>query len=119
MRHFSAVFGAALALWFAPDPFIPDRQKVSFLHVPAVPGLRFESVTLFSEQGNLVREIRQAVEQDGHWLVSWDGNDREGQLVPAGVFYAHLKLIRDGVAEQSVVPVVVLRTTGPAKVPVE
>jgi hypothetical protein len=77
--------GAGLATWqvrTAPNPFRESTQ-IQF-------GVRRGDnvhVELYSTTGRLVREFQETSGQTGWHAVTWDGRDRSGKPLPAGVYF--------------------------------
>jgi hypothetical protein len=42
--------------------------------------------------GRVVRELLKAERAPGTHRAMWDGTDREGHRLPAGIYYAHLRV---------------------------
>lgn len=46
------------------------------------------TIRIHSLSGNLVRDLVRETAEPGEYAVGWDGTDRDGRLVPAGVYVA-------------------------------
>ena len=49
-------------------------------------------LAVFSVDGRRVRELVRGTQAAGEQFVTWDGRDDAGQVVPAGVYVARLKV---------------------------
>jgi flagellar hook assembly protein FlgD len=79
--------GAHLLASATPNPFNTSIELGYSLPEAGRLRLRVYSVT-GREVVGLVDEVQNA----GEYSVRWDGRDREGRLLPAGVYFAQLEL---------------------------
>jgi len=49
------------------------------------------AIKIYSQQGTLVRELRQDARGKGKQVLHWDGNDSSGKPVKPGIYLAHIK----------------------------
>jgi len=69
-----------------PNPFSERTQLV--LNLPAEGSAE---VLLFDPSGRRVRELLSGAAVAGETILSWDGRDELGQLVPSGVYFYRLR----------------------------
>lgn len=80
-----------------PNPF---TESVT-IPVPARPGEAF-TVTAYSLTGQAIWNVSNT-SGDGPTQVEWDGTDRKGQRVPAGMYLIETRLLQQGQRTQKVV----------------
>jgi hypothetical protein len=56
-----------------------------------LPSSQNVQISVYDLAGRLVRTLKSGNAADGEHFVQWDGNDRRGQRVPAGVYFVNLK----------------------------
>ena len=69
----------------APDSFNPGTTMR--YHVPKAGRVK---LTIYDSRGTTVTQIVDARQGAGRYEVEWDGTDRQGNLVAAGVYVARL-----------------------------
>ncbi len=72
-------------MWAYPNPFNPTCE-INF----SLPAAGLVSVEVFDVQGRLVRTLLQANVNAGPHVLNWNGQDRNGQPVAAGVYLARV-----------------------------
>lgn len=78
-----------------PRPFSPngdgvnDRTHISY-DLSRVIGPVPVEVSVFDLAGHLVRRLFSGEQEDGHWSIPWDGTNGNGELVPPGIYLAHV-----------------------------
>lgn len=83
--------GRLLNLWVEPKVITPNgdgtNEKVNFsfnvLQLTASTPLQVE---VFDLSGRLLQVVYEGRQQSGRFNCSWDGRDRDGQVVPPGVY---------------------------------
>jgi len=73
-----------------PNPFNPEKQQTQIRYLLTKP--EPVSITIFDVGGNEIRAlIKETLKNSGeHFEDSWDGKDEKGNLVPNGIYYAHI-----------------------------
>jgi len=72
-----------------PNPFAEDA-KIEINHNFTPP---FNiSLKIYNSMGQLIREIEQSWTSQFETIISWDGLDNQGNLLPIGSYYYHLIL---------------------------
>ena len=73
-----------------PNPFNPEKQQTQIRYHLAKP--EEISITIFDVAGNVIRTIVKEVWKNTgeHLEDSWDGKDENDNLVPNGIYYAHI-----------------------------
>jgi len=71
-----------------PNPFLSGRSTVIAYELPATAAV---SLAVYSVTGQLTRELVQGTMPAGRHQVSWDGRDRSGRRVSAGVYFVQMK----------------------------
>ena len=66
-----------------PNPF---RLAVTLSFTLAQRGP--EALSIYSVDGRRVRDLARGVREPGSFRLAWDGRDKSGELMPAGVYYA-------------------------------
>jgi hypothetical protein len=79
--------GARLLAAVNPNPFNASTDLGYSL--PQAGRLRLK---VYSVTGREVAVLVDGMQNAGEYRVRWDGRDREGQLLPAGVYFAQLEL---------------------------
>src|SRR5262249_41881023 len=69
-----------------PDPVL-RRAEVPF----APPRAERVRLALFDQAGQRVRDLESGSLPAGEHTARWDGRDREGRLVPSGVYFCRLE----------------------------
>jgi len=78
-----------------PRPISPngdgvnDRTRISY-DLSRVIGPVPVEVRVFDLAGHLVRYLFSGEQEGGHWSIPWDGTNGSGQLVPPGIYLAHI-----------------------------
>jgi flagellar hook assembly protein FlgD len=78
---------AGMAMQGAPNPF---RASTSLRL--SLPTSGMVELTVLDVSGRSVRELAHAWMPAGAHLIAWDGTDRDGRTVPAGVYLTRLKV---------------------------
>ena len=73
-----------------PNPFGPST-RVAF-SIPTSSGVE---LSIYSVDGRLVRNIPESTFGEGRHTISWDGRDRDGRRLPAGVYFYRLQIGRE------------------------
>jgi len=47
-------------------------------------------VSIYSVDGRLVRTLFRGMKDPGEYRLAWDGRDDRGNLLPGGVYFAHM-----------------------------
>jgi predicted outer membrane repeat protein len=76
----------ALRAFTSPNPF---RQSTSIQLTSLVPGIA--RITILDMAGREVRSLAAAGTDRGASALTWDGRDRAGQRVPAGVYWVRAR----------------------------
>lgn len=72
-----------------PNPF-SENAKIAINHNFAPP---FNiSLKIYNSMGQLIREIEQSWTSQFETIVSWDGRDVRGNILPIGSYYYHIRL---------------------------
>ena len=79
--------GLPTRIWFGPPSPNPSQGRVSFrLDLPATGRV---GLSVLDVAGRVVHEIDETKEAGRH-VLEWDGQDRNGRTLPAGVYFARL-----------------------------
>jgi len=70
----------------SPNPFNPVTELVYGL-----PSEGRMSLRVYNVAGQLVRELRDGVEEAGYHVAVWDGRDDRGEPVSSGVYFARME----------------------------
>ncbi|MBN1326866.1 MAG: T9SS type A sorting domain-containing protein, partial [Candidatus Cloacimonetes bacterium] len=77
-----------------PNPFIPDNDKrgqgteIGFYLTPSTRS----DLAIYNLKGELIRKFEDSYPQNSAYrTVNWNGRDRNGNIVPAGVYLYQLK----------------------------
>ena len=54
----------------------------------------FVTLTVYNIIGQTVRRLVQGNKQASHHVIHWDGRNSDGHLVPSGVYFSKLEVIR-------------------------
>jgi hypothetical protein len=76
-------------MWLAPGHPNPFATQVTIAYVLPRPALA--RITVHDLQGRSVATVFEGPQGQGRHTVSWDGRDREGVAVPAGVYVVRLQ----------------------------
>ena len=71
-----------------PNPFLSGRSTVIAYELPAPAVV---SLSVYSVTGQLTRELVQGSMPAGRHQVTWDGRDRSGRRVSAGVYFVQMR----------------------------
>ena len=80
-----------------PRPFSPngdginDRTRISY-DLSRVIGPVAVEVRVLDLAGHLVRRLFSGEQGGGHWSIPWDGTKGRGELVPPGIYLAHVEV---------------------------
>ncbi len=80
-----------------PRPFSPngdginDRTRISY-DLSRVIGPVAVEVRVLDLAGHLVRRLFSGEQGGGHWSIPWDGTNGGGELVPPGIYLAHVEV---------------------------
>ena len=88
----TSVFGVG------PNP-VTGATRVSYALVRAGAA----SLNIYDATGRQVRSLVSGILKAGAYMVSWDGRNADGRLVPAGVYYVRLSADRASTARVTVV----------------
>ena len=78
-----------------PRPFSPngdgvnDQTHISY-DLSRVIGPVAVEVRVLDLAGHLVRRLFSGDQGGGHWSIPWDGTNGSGELVPPGIYLAHV-----------------------------
>ena len=78
-----------------PRPFSPngdgvnDRTRISYDLSRLISPVPVE-VRVLDLAGRLVRRLFSGEQGGGHWSIPWDGTNSSGELVPPGIYLAHV-----------------------------
>jgi hypothetical protein len=89
---------AETSLSIAPNP---PRSKTT-IHYSLAPGARFAGLSVYDLAGRLVAHILESTPAPSVGFVTWDGRDRSGASVGAGVYIVRLETDRTTVARKIV-----------------
>ena len=81
------------AITGTPNPFNPETE----ISVCGAPG-SILSITIYDAAGRRLRSFSARAGADGTAAVRWDGRDRSGAALPAGVYFAALRGAARGTA---------------------
>jgi len=84
-----------------PNPFNPSTTIPLDLASPA-----YVNLSIFDIAGHLVRRLVAGERPAGHYTVHWDGHGDNGAIVPSGVYFARLRTVPGGRAENTKLVVV-------------
>ena len=103
MRHFSlfAVMGAPAEKTAKADTRFLSPVLADGINDAATFGLEAAEVTVFDVNG---REVAHETSELGS-VITWDGRDRDGRVVPSGVYVVKIRR-RDGGTEHQSLAVV-------------
>ena len=79
----------------APRPFSPngdginDQVHISYNLSRVIKPVPVE-VKVFNLGGHLVRRLFTGAQGGGHWSIPWDGTNGSGELLPPGIYLAHV-----------------------------
>lgn len=65
-----------------PNPFNPETTIRYELQKAAQ-----VKVSIYNEQGQLIRELENKYLQPGSYTINWDGHNNTGQMTPSGVYF--------------------------------
>jgi len=74
------------ALRSFPNPFNPATQ----IHF-TLPEENLVAIRIYNLQGQIVRELVQAIRPAGEYSIQWDGRDERGLAVASGVYFLRLE----------------------------
>ena len=83
----------------SPNPIHPDA-RIGFVLSKGGPAL----LQIFDSSGRLVRVLTEGHHGPGRHAAVWDGRDRDGQAVPAGVYF--VRFTSEGVRQRRTVTLV-------------
>jgi hypothetical protein len=76
----------------APDPLTPSAVAAITFGIPGAPAARVQTrLAVFDVQGRRLRTLLDEMRQTGVHVVSWDGRDEAGRVVPAGLYLLRLQ----------------------------
>ena len=90
-----------------PRPFSPnadginDQTRISY-DLSRVIGPVPVEVRVLDLGGHLVRRLFSGEQRGGHWSIPWDGRSASGELVPPGIYLAHVKVRSEAGAEKAI-----------------
>jgi len=88
------------AVGAAPNPFTPnrdgtnDRTMISFKVFQIIGDVPI-SVDIYDLSGRVVQSVFSALARSEQYEVPWDGTNREGELVPPGVYMYRVSVMAD------------------------
>jgi len=83
-----------------PNPFNPETEIRFFLETE-----RDVRLNVYNSLGQLVKTIVSNVLPAGYHTALWDGSNRDGRLVPSGVYFYSLEITRDVLRDDQLVNV--------------
>ncbi|MBL8025506.1 MAG: T9SS type A sorting domain-containing protein [Fibrobacteres bacterium] len=75
----------AFSLNVMPNPFV---SEISLKYSLVKDGL--VSIALYDLKGRIVKTLDHSEKKSGVYNVSWDGRDREGVILPSGIYFAKI-----------------------------
>lgn len=99
-------------VWVQNNPMTPNGDgvnDVAILHY-ALFGLSGEvkvDISIYDLSGTRVKKIYSARESSRVNQVPWDGKDKDGDLVPPGVYIYHILVVADAKSSKAAHPIVV------------
>ena len=97
--------GERIELLAAPNPFL--HKLVLSYRLPAAPAL--VNLWVYDVEGRRIRELMSGAPVGPSGEAEWDGQDREGRVVPAGMYIIYMEASAAGTAKK--VKKVVVRST--------
>lgn len=53
-------------------------------------------LTIYNENGSQIVRLKETVDSGGYHEIEWDGKDKNGDVAPAGIYFAVVNAIEDG-----------------------
>ena len=82
---------ASSILLVAPNPFLPSKHNQIQIKFNSAKPAGKADLIIVTESGRPVRKISHGSITDGLNIISWDGRDEDGMLMPSGVYLFYVE----------------------------
>ena len=57
----------------------------------------YVTLTIYNILGQTVRRLVQGEKQASHYIIHWDGRNRNGNLLPSGIYFSKIEVVRKSI----------------------